>query len=68
MDAKRMIWLSMMPSLSEKEAVQLAKSYDFSGGQIENISRKHTVESIISVDEPSFENILDYTGVKMIFG
>ena len=60
LDAKKMIWLSMMPSLSEKEAVQLAKSYDFSGGQIENISRKHTVESIISTEEPSFESIIGY--------
>ena len=28
-------------------AAALAKAYDFSGGQIENIARKHTVDSIL---------------------
>jgi len=59
-EAKKSIWRSMMPSLSESEALQLANSYDFSGGQIENISRKRTVSSIIGNEEPSFGAILDY--------
>ncbi len=59
-EAKKMIWRSMMPMLSESEAAQLANTYDFSGGQIENISRKRTVESIINNEEPSFESILTH--------
>ena len=41
------IWQSMMPELSEKTAERLASAYDFSGGQIENITRKCDIESIL---------------------
>ena len=41
------IWQSMMPDLSEKTAEHLASAYDFSGGQIENITRKCDIESIL---------------------
>ena len=41
------IWQSMMPDLSEKTAEHLAAAYDFSGGQIENITRKCDIESIL---------------------
>jgi len=45
------IWQSMMPELSEKTAERLAISYDFSGGQIENITRKCDIESILYGDD-----------------
>ena len=41
------IWQSMMPELSEKTAEHLASAYDFSGGQIENVTRKCDIESIL---------------------
>lgn len=41
------IWQSMLPELSEKTAVRLASVYDFSGGQIENITRKCDIDSIL---------------------
>lgn len=41
------IWQSMMPSLNSDMALQLATTFDFSGGQIENIVRKCDVESIL---------------------
>ena len=47
-EAKRAIWQSMLPSLSEADAKMLATKYDFSGGQIENITRKQTVEEILT--------------------
>lgn len=53
LQAKQMIWKSMIPSLSDETALSLAKGYDLSGGQIENIARKCTVEYIISGNEPS---------------
>ena len=59
-EAKSRIWKSMMPELSESEAVQLAQDYDFSGGQIENITRKKTVKALISGAEPSFAEIREY--------
>ncbi|MBR4389850.1 MAG: ATP-binding protein [Prevotella sp.] len=45
------IWQSMMPELSEETAGRLASAYDFSGGQIENITRKCGIESILYGDE-----------------
>ena len=41
------IWTSMMPDLSVETAERLASAYDFSGGQIENITRKCGIESIL---------------------
>lgn len=45
------IWQSMMPELSEETAGRLASAYDFSGGQIENITRKCGIESILYGEE-----------------
>ena len=45
------IWQSMMPELSEKTAERLASAFDFSGGQIENITRKCDIESILYGDD-----------------
>ena len=45
------IWQSMMPRLSDDTAAKLASSFDFSGGQIENITRKCDIESILYGDE-----------------
>ena len=42
---------SMMPELSEETAERLASAYDFSGGQIENITRKCDIECILYGDD-----------------
>ena len=42
------IWQSMLPGLSEKDAQTLASQFDLSGGEIENIARKHSVNAILS--------------------
>ncbi len=57
LEAKRSIWQSMIPSLATPLAEQLAAEYDFSGGQIENIARKRTVELILNGEEPSSEQL-----------
>lgn len=45
------IWQSMLPMLNELDALNLANTYNFSGGQIENIARKCTVEQILGESE-----------------
>lgn len=55
--AKQAIWQSMIPSLSDEDAMILAAEYDFSGGQIENIARKQTVEQVLSGIEPNLDSI-----------
>ena len=41
------IWQTMIPELSTADATTLAGSYDLSGGQIENIARKHAINSVL---------------------
>lgn len=59
-EAKQMIWKSMIPSLSDETALSLAKGYDLSGGQIENVARKCTVEYILSGNEPSDSQMKEF--------
>lgn len=47
-EARAAIWQAMMPSLTENDARTLASQFDLSGGGIENIIRKYTVEVILS--------------------
>ena len=46
-EARTQIWRSMIPDLSDMDAKTLAAKYDFSGGQIENIARHYTIDSIL---------------------
>lgn len=45
------IWHSMIPELSDETTNTLAAKYDFSGGQIENIARHFTIETILKGEE-----------------
>ena len=47
-ETKRAIWQAMIPSLDAETAAVMAAAYDFSGGEIENIARKMTVEFILT--------------------
>ena len=51
LEAKRSIWRSMVPELDERQAQELAESYEFSGGQIENIARKKAVDDILNGEQ-----------------
>ncbi len=44
------IWQTMLPQLSDDNALLLAKRFAFSGGQIENIARKQTIHNILYGD------------------
>ena len=54
-DSRAKIWRSMVPSLSEADALTLADRYAFSGGNIENVARKSTVEYVLSGSKPTLE-------------
>ena len=41
------IWQTMIPFLNDADASFLAARYDFSGGEIENIARHYTIQSIL---------------------
>lgn len=48
LEARSQIWQAMLPGLSGEDAHSLASQFDLSGGEIENVVRKYTVNSILS--------------------
>lgn len=48
LESRAKIWQTMLPALAEPDARTLATRFDLSGGEIENIVRKHTVNAILS--------------------
>ena len=50
-ESRAKIWQTMLPDLSEHDAQTLASQFDLSGGEIENIARKHSVNAILSGKE-----------------
>ena len=44
---RSLIWKQMIPELSTTDATTLATAFDFSGGQIENIARKHAIHAVL---------------------
>ena len=59
-DSRARIWKSMISSLSDGEAAALAERYRFSGGNIENIARKSTVDYVLSGVEPTLSSLEGY--------
>ena len=49
------IWTSMFTELSEADAQTLATEYELTGGLIENINRKATVDYILTGQQPDLE-------------
>jgi hypothetical protein len=56
----------MIPALSDEHARSLARDYDLSGGQIENIARKRTVELILSGNEPTLDQMREYCAGEIL--
>jgi SpoVK/Ycf46/Vps4 family AAA+-type ATPase len=54
------IWQNMIPALSGEEALHIAERFDFSGGQIENVARKRTIESVLSGAETDFDDLIEF--------
>ena len=59
-DTRAEIWKSLIPGLSDNDALALASRFDFSGGQIENIARKTTVHKVLSGDLPDLDSLIKY--------
>lgn len=54
------IWQSKLAKLSSEECNVLATRFDFSGGQIENISRKYSMAEIINGSTPTYDEIVAF--------
>lgn len=58
-DVKKKIWKSKIESLSDTDLEALS-DFDFSGGQIENIRRKITIDEILYGSKPSLDTLVDF--------
>ena len=65
-DVRAKIWQCMLKDISYKDAKHLASSFDFSGGQIENIARKRTVDYIITGKKPTINDLEAYCKNELI--
>ena len=63
---KQLLWSSMMQGITDEEAHRLAVSYNFSGGQIENIARQRAIDYILSGKQASLEDIEGYCKAEII--
>ena len=54
------IWQSMVPEMSESQALELSQKYALSGGQIENVACKATIDSVLYGKTPSAETFRRY--------
>jgi hypothetical protein len=66
-EAKEKIWNIMLPALTEEDRLKLANNYDLSGGQIENIVRKYTVDCILNGIEPTIETVHSYCQSEFLY-
>ena len=57
MEAKRLIWQDKLPLLAEQDADTLATEFDFSGGEIDNIVRKATMNEVLTGNGYSLDYI-----------
>lgn len=48
--ARAQLWQSMLHGISADDAKAIAANFDLSGGEIENIARKHSVNTILTGD------------------
>ena len=51
----------MLENLDEKEAMSLAHEFDVTGGEIENIARKATMEYILTGKNTDIDTIRKFT-------
>lgn len=65
-DVKAKIWSSMLKNISDDDAHTLAEHFDFSGGQIENVARKRTIDFILSGEFADINGIESYCRCELL--
>ena len=59
-EATKQIWKSKLSWLDEENATTLALRYRFSGGEIDNIARKATINEVITGNRATLNEIMEY--------
>ena len=61
------IWQQIIPELKEQDVSKLAERFDLSGGQIENIARKYSINGILHGDADNpLELLINYCNEERI--
>ena len=60
LEVRTSIWHTMLPDLADENVRLLAEKYDFSGGQIENVARHYTIDTILHSETSSSMESLFY--------
>ncbi|MCQ2241683.1 ATP-binding protein [Treponema sp.] len=58
-EVRSKIWMNKIKSLSDEDACALAKDFDFSGGEIDNIVRKSEIDEIITGIRPAYGRLFE---------
>ena len=59
LEARENIWRTKLNTLGTEDISKLAKEFDFSGGEIDNIVRKCEMNEIIKGTQPGYEEIVE---------
>ncbi len=59
-DVRAKIWKSMLRTLNDEQCKILAQKYNFSGGQIENVTRKSTVDYILNGTRTTLDTVCKF--------
>ena len=65
-EIQQKIWLFLLTDLTPSDAQRLSVRYKFSGAQIENVARKHLIESIFSDSPLQFDELQGYCEQELL--
>ena len=65
-EVKARIWKSMIDELNDHDSNLLAEMFDVSGGEIENIARKATMEYVLTGIKPDFEMLKSFAAEEKL--
>ena len=61
---KAKIWQSKLQTVASSDCERLAKAFDFSGGQIDNIVRKSEMHEIITGEKANIEKFIEFCNAE----
>ena len=67
LEARENIWRTKLNTLGTDDITKLAKEFDFSGGEIDNIVRKAQMKEIISGSRPAYNDIVEMCQVEKLY-
>lgn len=65
-ESKKAIWMDKLPWIEESTAEKFATNFDFSGGEIENVVRKATMNEVITGKRASMEELEEMCRVEKL--